>query len=103
MPLFAEKGSHDTGDPTTTNLYVGNLAPTVTEELLYEIFGKFGQINSVKVMWPRTEEEKVRRRNCGFVSFKSRNDAEDAMVCEQGGPLISPDYEREREGEWWLF
>lgn len=28
------KGSFDHGDPTTTNLYVGNLAPTVTEEAL---------------------------------------------------------------------
>jgi U2-associated protein SR140 len=28
------KGSFDTGDPETTNLYVGNLAPTVTEEAL---------------------------------------------------------------------
>lgn len=28
------KGSYDHGDPTTTNLYVGNLAPTVTEEAL---------------------------------------------------------------------
>ncbi|GMF25394.1 unnamed protein product [Phytophthora lilii] len=27
------KGSFDNGDPETTNLYVGNLAPTVTEEL----------------------------------------------------------------------
>eukprot|EP01042_Synura_sphagnicola_P006957 gene6957-8902_t len=26
------KGSFDTGDPQTTNLYVGNLAPTITEE-----------------------------------------------------------------------
>lgn len=28
------KGSFDSGDPETTNLYVGNLAPTVTEEVL---------------------------------------------------------------------
>lgn len=28
------KGSFDHGDPDTTNLYVGNLAPTVTEETL---------------------------------------------------------------------
>jgi len=74
------KGSFDTGDPQTTNLYVGNLAPTITEELLCEIFGKFGAINSVKVMWPRTEEEKSRKRNCGFVSFMKRGDAEEAMV-----------------------
>ena len=78
--LFDEKGSFDNGDPDTTNLYVGNLAPTITEELLNEVFGKFGPINSVKVMWPRTDEEKARKRNCGFVSFKKRRDAEDAKV-----------------------
>lgn len=27
-------GSMDDGDPTSTNLYLGNLAPTVTEEAL---------------------------------------------------------------------
>ena len=77
-----DKGSFDNGDPTTTNLYVGNLAPSVTEELLNDIFGRFGPINSVKVMWPRSEEERLRKRNCGFVSFKSRQDAEDALVSE---------------------
>jgi hypothetical protein len=29
-------------------------------------------------MWPRTDEEKARKRNCGFCSFKRRCDAEDA-------------------------
>lgn len=27
---YIEKGSYDNGDPTTTNLYLGNLAPTTT-------------------------------------------------------------------------
>ena len=71
-------GSYDDGDPATTNLYVGNLAPTVTEEVLIEQFGQYGDIASVKIMWPRSEEEKSRQRNCGFVSFKYRPDAEDA-------------------------
>lgn len=31
-------------------------------------------------MWPRTEEERIRKRNCGFVSFMRRPDAEDAKV-----------------------
>jgi U2-associated protein SR140 len=75
-----DKGSFDNGDPDTTNLYLGNLAPSITEELLFEIFGKFGPINSVKVMWPRTDEEKSRKRNCGFVSYMNRRDAEDAKV-----------------------
>ena len=33
-----------------------------------------------QVMWPRSEEERGRKRNCGFVSFKKRVDAEDAKV-----------------------
>ncbi|KAJ8611995.1 hypothetical protein CTAYLR_004411 [Chrysophaeum taylorii] len=74
----ATKGSFDDGDPETTNLYVGNLAPTITEEQLLGIFGKFGKIESVKIMWPRTDEERARKRNCGFVSFARRDDADDA-------------------------
>ncbi|KAE9099691.1 hypothetical protein PF010_g15103 [Phytophthora fragariae] len=74
------KGSFDTGDPETTNLYVGNLAPTVTEELLEKEFGRYGDVYSVKIMWPRSEEERARRRNCGFVSFYERRDADDARV-----------------------
>jgi U2-associated protein SR140 len=52
-----------------TNLYVGNLSPDVTEEMLTRVFSSYGEIESVKVMWPRTEEERKRRRNCGFVKF----------------------------------
>ncbi|MCL2039868.1 MAG: RNA-binding protein [Bacteroidetes bacterium] len=32
------------------NIYVGNLASTTTEEDLKEVFGKHGQINSVKII-----------------------------------------------------
>ncbi|GLE00296.1 hypothetical protein PINS_up009023 [Pythium insidiosum] len=74
------KGSFDDGDPFTTNLYVGNLAPTTTEETLERAFGRFGRIFSIKIMWPRTDEERQRRRNCGFVSFFRRDDADAARV-----------------------
>jgi hypothetical protein len=33
-------GSFDTGDPTTTNLYIGNLAPDVDEHVLMREFGR---------------------------------------------------------------
>ena len=49
------QGSYDDGDPASTNLYIGNIAPTVTEELLQETFGRYGEIYSVKIMWPRTD------------------------------------------------
>lgn len=72
-------GSFDNGDPNTTNLYLGNLNPKITEQQLMELFGKYGALASVKIMWPRSEEEKSRGRNCGFVAFSSRKDAERAL------------------------
>ena len=48
---------------------MGNLSPEVTEDVLTRVFSKYGEIDSVKVMWPRTDEERKRRRNCGFVKF----------------------------------
>lgn len=91
-------GSFDVGDPNTTNIYLGNINPKVlclfvcvdlclrhlyylkmTEQQLMEIFGKYGPLASVKVMWPRTEEEKARNRNCGFVAYMNRKDAERSM------------------------
>ncbi|KAL1929370.1 hypothetical protein VTP01DRAFT_1508 [Rhizomucor pusillus] len=72
-------GSFDVGDPTTTNLYVGNISPSVNEIMLCQEFAKYGPIASVKIMWPRTQEEMDRKRNCGFVSFMTRSDAEQAL------------------------
>lgn len=69
-------------DPATTNLYVGNMAPQVDEQILLREFGRFGPLGSVKVMWPRDEEQRRRGRNTGFVLF---------MVSVSGG----------REKEWW--
>ncbi|KAI7898394.1 uncharacterized protein BX663DRAFT_525141 [Cokeromyces recurvatus] len=74
-----EQGSFDDGNPNTTNLYVGNINPTLTELGLCREFGKFGPIASVKIMWPRTQEEKDKGNNCGFVSFMKREDAAEAI------------------------
>ena len=63
----------------STNLYVGNLPLNICESELHEIFGKYGIIGSVKIMWPRTEEEHARDRLCGFVSYIRRCDAELAL------------------------
>ena len=67
--------NYDNGDPETTNLYVGNLNPGITEEVLFNRFSRFGAIQSVKIMWPRTEEEHARGRLCGFVAYVERGDA----------------------------
>ncbi|KYM80169.1 hypothetical protein ALC53_09263, partial [Atta colombica] len=79
LALIYEDGSFDNGDPNTTNLYLGNLNPKITEQQLMEIFGKYGPLASIKIMWPRSDEEKARQRNCGFVAFMSRKDGERAL------------------------
>lgn len=56
-------------DPHTTNLYVGNLSPDIDENLLKKEFGRFGPIASVKIMWPRDDDQRRRGRNSGFVAF----------------------------------
>lgn len=66
-------------DPNTTNLYLGNLNPKISEQQLMEIFGKFGPLASIKIMWPRSDEEKARGRNCGFVAYMNRRDGERAL------------------------
>ncbi|KAI9919802.1 hypothetical protein PsorP6_017560 [Peronosclerospora sorghi] len=63
------KRSYNDVNPDTTNFYVGNLSPTMTKEVLEEEFGKYREINCVKIMWPSSEEERSRKRNCGFVRF----------------------------------
>lgn len=42
-----------------------------------------GDLYSVKIMWPRTPEERARGRNTGFVCFMKRQDAEVAMSTYQ--------------------
>lgn len=67
------------GDPLSTNLFVSNIHPSVTELGLCQEFGKYGPIASVKIMWPRTQDEKDKGRNNGFVCFMKRSDAAEAI------------------------
>lgn len=52
------------------------------------LFGKYGPLASVKIMWPRTEEEKARNRNCGFVAYMRRKDGEKALNALKGQILL---------------
>lgn len=52
------------------------------------LFGKYGPLASVKIMWPRTEEEKARNRNCGFVAYMRRKDGEKALNALKGWEMM---------------
>ncbi|RXN23455.1 U2 snRNP-associated SURP motif-containing -like protein [Labeo rohita] len=74
--------------PNTTNLYIGCINPKMTEEMLCKEFGKYGPLASVKIMWPRTEEERTRVTNRGFVAFMTRKDAERALAALDGKTIM---------------
>lgn len=97
-------------DKSTTNIFLGNLNPEVRpwthavsdctvppqasvwlllslqmgEQRLMEVFGRYGPLASIKIMWPRNDDERSRGRNCGFVAFMHRKDAERAMNMLRG-------------------
>lgn len=56
--------------------------------MLLNEFVKFGPIASVKVMWPRSEEEKARGKMSGFVAFMTRKSAEEARDEMNGASMI---------------
>ncbi|KAJ7702965.1 hypothetical protein B0H17DRAFT_1157118 [Mycena rosella] len=95
-----QSGSKDRGDPQTSNIFVANLPPHVTEQSLGVFFARCGPVGSVnllelkhvKIMWPRTDitaagpgaDMTNSRRTkstglSGFVSFMKRKDAEQAL------------------------
>ncbi|WRT68937.1 uncharacterized protein IL334_005919 [Kwoniella shivajii] len=99
----SEKGSHVVGNPETTNLFISNLPSNITEESLGLFFAKLGPVGTVKIMWPRGDEDTsigasmtVTRRNkpglSGFVSYMKRVHAERAVKeydgLEWGGCIL---------------
>ncbi|CAF1312333.1 unnamed protein product [Adineta ricciae] len=70
---------HASEDPNTTNIFISSIPRSMNEASIMELFGRYGPLASVKIMYPRSDEEKSRGNNCGFVAYMSRKDAERAM------------------------
>ena len=58
------------------NIYVGNLAWSVTNDDLLELFSQFGAVSSAKVI---TDRETGRSRGFGFVEMNSDAEAKEAI------------------------
>nr|ACF80669.1 unknown [Zea mays] len=68
----------DGGDLTNTTVFVGGLDPDVSEEDLRQAFSQYGEISSVKIPVGK---------QCGFVQFAQRKNAEDALQGLNGSTI----------------
>uniref|UniRef100_A0A674BFA6 Zgc:163098 n=1 Tax=Salmo trutta TaxID=8032 RepID=A0A674BFA6_SALTR len=69
-------------------LFKEELKQYMNEEMLCKEFGKYGPLASVKIMWPRSDEERTRVTNRGFVAFMTRKDAERALAALDGKTVM---------------
>jgi RNA recognition motif-containing protein len=58
------------------NIYVGNLSYNAEEKDLLEIFGKFGEVSSVKIISDRATGKP---RGFGFVEMEDTREAQNAI------------------------
>jgi RNA recognition motif-containing protein len=63
------------------NIFVGNLAATTTEQNLWELFGRFGSILSVKVVIDR---DSGAPRGFAFIEMNSDAEAQQAIAVIDG-------------------
>lgn len=62
-------------DPKNTTVFVGGLSSEVNDQTLYALFKPFGIIQQVKI---------PPAKNCGFIKYSKRQEAEDAIASMQG-------------------
>ncbi|XP_057754770.1 polyadenylate-binding protein RBP45-like [Arachis stenosperma] len=72
------QGAQNENDPTNTTIFVGNLDPNVTDDLLRQVFGQYGELVHVKI---------PTGKRCGFVQFADRSCAEEALRVLNGSQL----------------
>ncbi|KLT45938.1 hypothetical protein CC85DRAFT_282076 [Cutaneotrichosporon oleaginosum] len=68
-------------------LFVGNLAPSVDEYTLVQVFSKYGKITKLDLMVHHSGPQKGKPRGYAFVEYESKDDAVKALVKLHDRPL----------------
>ncbi|KAI9492853.1 hypothetical protein BDB00DRAFT_929474 [Zychaea mexicana] len=79
---WAAQGSAQKEDTTGHyHIFVGDLSPEVTDEVLTSAFTPFRTLSEARVMW---DQSTGKSRGFGFVAFRERADAEQAIATMNG-------------------
>ncbi|KAF0519636.1 nuclear and cytoplasmic polyadenylated RNA-binding protein pub1 [Gigaspora margarita] len=63
------------------HIFVGDLSPEVNDEVLAKAFSAFGSMSDARVMW---DVNSGKSRGYGFVAFRDKTDAEQAIATMNG-------------------
>jgi len=63
------------------HVFVGDLSPEVTDEILGKAFSAFGTLSDARVMW---DMNSGKSRGYGFLAFRDKTDAEQAIATMNG-------------------
>ena len=72
--------------PNHFNVFIGDLPPEVNDTVLAQVFTAFGSLYDARVMW---DMNSGKSRGYGFVAFRDKTDAEQAIALMNGERLGS--------------
>ncbi|KZT21683.1 hypothetical protein NEOLEDRAFT_1158114 [Neolentinus lepideus HHB14362 ss-1] len=79
---WAYQGNQNKEDTSNHyHVFVGDLSPEVTDEVLAKAFSAFGTLSDARVMW---DMNSGKSRGYGFLAFRDKTDAEQAIATMNG-------------------
>jgi RNA recognition motif-containing protein len=81
FPIFENRKKERSPSPLPTKLHVGNLTRNVNEEHLKEIFGNWGKLKRVELVWDRKTQQS---KGFAYLEFETNEEAVEAMARMDG-------------------
>jgi len=78
---FQGQQGHKEDTSNHFHIFVGDLSPEVNDEVLGKAFSAFGSMSDARVMW---DVNSGKSRGYGFVAFRDKTDAEQAIATMNG-------------------